>query len=154
MTTAIQKFDSDTTNWKKRYRQDSSFFPDISSTAATGFVSIQPDEYSSLSIKLDSIYTGEQTSCHWHSAHHHSILGRTLTIHPILSLDVADVSSSSTYLQEAEPSPNVWRGVFSPQPHRKVLFSKKIDVRLSDLPRWKPYINIDSRTLEKEEENE
>jgi hypothetical protein len=154
MTTAVQKFDSDTPNWKKRHRQDSSFLPDISSTAATGFVIIQPEDYPSLSIEPASIYIGERTSHHRRFAPHLSILGRTPTIHVSLSLEAADVSSSSTFLQEAEPDQNVWRGVFSPQPRRKVLFSKKIDVRLGDLPRWKPYITIDRRTLEKEEEHE
>src|SRR5712691_3532575 len=49
--------------------------------------------------------------------------------------------------QHPEPDSSVWRGVFSPLYHPKVLFSEQIEVRTADLPRWKPRITIDGRTL-------
>jgi len=49
--------------------------------------------------------------------------------------------------QHPEPDSSVWRGVFSPLYHPKVLFSRQIEVRTADLPRWKPRITIDRRTL-------
>jgi len=49
--------------------------------------------------------------------------------------------------QHSEPDASVWRGVFSPLYHPKVLFSEQIEVRTADLPRWKPRITIDRRTL-------
>lgn len=50
-------------------------------------------------------------------------------------------SSDSSPLYKSEPEPSVWRGVFSPNYHRKVIFSKKIKIKMADLPRWKPYIS-------------
>ena len=48
---------------------------------------------------------------------------------------------------EVEEIEAAWRGVFSPLYHPKVLFSQQIEVRTADLPRWKPRITIDRRTL-------
>ena len=53
--------------------------------------------------------------------------------------------------QHEEPDPGAWRGVFHATHRRKVLFSKPVTYRLSKLPRWKPHIVIDRRTLERED---
>lgn len=50
---------------------------------------------------------------------------------------------------EPEPDPRVWRGVFVVDAPRKVLFTKRVHVKIADLPRWKPHIVIDRRTLER-----
>jgi len=55
--------------------------------------------------------------------------------------------SRSDLWQHPEPDSSVWRGVFSPLYHPKVLFSEQLEVRTADLPRWKPRIIIDRRTL-------
>jgi hypothetical protein len=51
-----------------------------------------------------------------------------------------------------EPEPTTWRGVFAPTHSREVLFSQQIEIRTADLPRWKPHITIDRRTLERDDE--
>jgi hypothetical protein len=53
--------------------------------------------------------------------------------------------------QHEEPDPSAWRGVFHVTHRRKVLFSKRVRYRLDKLPRWKPHIVIDRRTLERED---
>ena len=48
-----------------------------------------------------------------------------------------------------EPEPMRERGVFCLKYHRKVLFTKLVTLKTADLPRWKPKIVIDRRTLER-----
>lgn len=55
--------------------------------------------------------------------------------------------SQPSLWQHPEPDSSVWRGVFSPLYHPKVLFSQQIEVRTAYLPRWKPRITLDRRTL-------
>jgi hypothetical protein len=42
-----------------------------------------------------------------------------------------------------------WRGVFSPPHKPKILFSELIEIEVTSLPRWKPQITIDRRTLDR-----
>lgn len=42
-----------------------------------------------------------------------------------------------------------WRGVFSPPHKPKILFSEPIEIKVASLPRWKPQITIDRRTLDR-----
>jgi hypothetical protein len=51
---------------------------------------------------------------------------------------------------ELEPRP--WRGVFTFSHKHKVLFSKTLSFRISELPRLKPHVVIDHRTQEIENE--
>jgi len=55
--------------------------------------------------------------------------------------------------QQAEPDySRLWRGVFSPLYQPKSLFSQNIEVRIADLPCWKPTIKIDNRALARGED--
>jgi hypothetical protein len=54
--------------------------------------------------------------------------------------------------RQTEPEPQLWRGVFSLTYDRRILFSKTIRVRTSELPRWKPQITISRRIVEMENE--
>lgn len=49
-------------------------------------------------------------------------------------------------LEELEPRP--WRGVFTFTHKYKVLFSKALSFRITELPRLKPHVMIDRRTQE------
>jgi hypothetical protein len=40
------------------------------------------------------------------------------------------------------------RGVFAPMYRRNTLFSQTVDAKTSELPRWKPHVNISRRVLE------
>lgn len=64
---------------------------------------------------------------------------------------VTSMSAWPDLWQHAEPEPTVWRGVFSPTYRRKVLFSKPVKFRTSELPRWRPHIVISRHTLEAED---
>jgi len=50
-------------------------------------------------------------------------------------------------LRHPEPEPQAWRGVFAPAYKWKTLFSQQVKIRTTKLPRLKPYITIDRRTL-------
>jgi hypothetical protein len=52
-------------------------------------------------------------------------------------------------LGEEEP---IWRGVFPRSHSTKVLFSKEIDIKVDELPPWKPHVVIDSYRLEDDDE--
>ena len=54
--------------------------------------------------------------------------------------------------EQSEPDATAWRGVFAPSYNWKVLFSKPIELRAGKLPRWKPQVTIDRRTLERAED--
>jgi hypothetical protein len=54
--------------------------------------------------------------------------------------------------QRPEPEPQVWRGVFAPAYKWKVLFSQQVTIQTAQLPHLKPYITIDRRTLEGEDD--
>jgi hypothetical protein len=78
----------------------------------------------------------------------------TLIIYEALEEDIgfpgdaiASMSPWPKLWQHAEPEPKAWRGVFFPTYSRKVLFSKTISFRTAELPRWKPQVLIDRRTL-------
>jgi len=47
--------------------------------------------------------------------------------------------------------PTDWRGVFPTNYPRKVLFSKPVTFKTSELPRWKPKNIIGLRTFEEED---
>jgi len=53
-------------------------------------------------------------------------------------------------LEEFEPRP--WRGVFTFTHKHKVLFSKTLSFRITELPRLKPHVVIDRRTQELKDE--
>lgn len=63
------------------------------------------------------------------------------------NLEIKAKLSQPGLWQHPEPDSSVWRGVFSPLYHPKVLFSQQIEIRTADLPRWKPHITLDRRTL-------
>lgn len=68
--------------------------------------------------------------------------------------NAADVTSvPPVSLNVPEPDPSIWRGVFTPPGPKQVLFSEKHEIRLSELPRWKPKItlNLDRLTREDDE---
>jgi hypothetical protein len=50
--------------------------------------------------------------------------------------------------QQEDAEPANWRGAFYPSYHRKVLFSKTMKLETASLPRWKPNISIEIRSLE------
>ena len=54
--------------------------------------------------------------------------------------------------QRPEPDARAWRGVFSPTCRREVLFSQTVKRRTATLPKWKPRITIDRRTLVRAED--
>jgi hypothetical protein len=62
---------------------------------------------------------------------------------------IATTSTTSKLLPQEDPDRRVWRGVFSPRYHRKILFSQTVTFKTADLPRWKPKVVIDRRTLER-----
>jgi hypothetical protein len=53
--------------------------------------------------------------------------------------------------QDADDLTILWPDVFSPRYQRKILFTKPIEIRTADLPRWKPKNIIGMRTFEEEE---
>jgi len=67
--------------------------------------------------------------------------------------EIAAKSSLSASWDYPEADSSVWRGIFSPSYPRKVLFSQQVEIRTANLPRWKPYITIDRRTLERAEDD-
>ncbi|MEA1883994.1 MAG: hypothetical protein U9N62_05700 [Thermotogota bacterium] len=64
---------------------------------------------------------------------------------------VGSVSPCFLLWRHDEPEPADSRGVFPTDYHRKVLFTKKVKLRTSDLPRWKPKAIIGLRTFEEED---
>ena len=46
------------------------------------------------------------------------------------------------------------RGIVVVPVKRKVLFSDRVELRISELPRWKPEIILDDRTLERLEDSD
>lgn len=52
-------------------------------------------------------------------------------------------------IDEVEP---FWRGVFALPSSNEVIFSKRIEVKIDELPSWEPYITIDSYRLEDDDE--
>ena len=65
---------------------------------------------------------------------------------------IATTSVLSKPWEEAEPDPNVWRGVFCPNYNRRILFTEEVILKTAELPRLQPKITIDRRTLERENE--
>jgi hypothetical protein len=64
----------------------------------------------------------------------------------------ASTTLGSEPWQRPEPDAKVWRGVFSPPYRRETLFSQRVECRTADLPKWKPHISIDRRTLARAED--
>jgi hypothetical protein len=53
---------------------------------------------------------------------------------------------------QPEPEATIWRGVFAPSYQHRVLFSESVEIQTAKLPRWKPRVTIDRRTLERAED--
>ena len=64
---------------------------------------------------------------------------------------VGSVSPGFLLWGHDEPEPADSRGVFPTDYRRKVLFAKKVKLRTSDLPRWKPKVIIGLRPFEEED---
>ncbi len=45
-----------------------------------------------------------------------------------------------------------WRGVFAPEHEREVIFTQELQLRLRELPEWEPYLALDPRWLEDDQE--
>lgn len=58
---------------------------------------------------------------------------------------------SESESDEIEP---FWRGVFALPSSSEVLFSKRIQIKLDELPSWEPYIAIDSYRFDGENEDD
>ena len=74
---------------------------------------------------------------------------------PEEQLDLPGDTGSSTRTslwQRPESDTKIWRGIFSPPHRREVLFSKTVELRTADLPKWKPHITIDRRTRTRAED--
>ena len=65
---------------------------------------------------------------------------------------VASTTPWPALWQRPEPDARAWRGVFSPTCRREVLFSQTVKRRTATLPKWKPRITIDRRTLVRSED--
>jgi hypothetical protein len=65
---------------------------------------------------------------------------------------VAPLHRRSAPPQRPEAEPETWRGVFSPTYKWKPLFSQQIKIRTTELPRLKPHVTIDRRTIEGEDD--
>ena len=64
---------------------------------------------------------------------------------------VGSVSPWPLLWRYGEPEPADSRGVFPTNYRRKVLFTKKVTLRTSELPRWKPKAIIGLRMFEEED---
>jgi hypothetical protein len=51
-------------------------------------------------------------------------------------------------LEEIEAEESLFRNDFVPSPRNGILFSKKIEFKVDELPSWKPFISLDSYCLE------
>jgi hypothetical protein len=65
---------------------------------------------------------------------------------------IVSTSPWPAFWRQPEPESAVWRGVFTPPHHRKVLFAQEIDIETSKLPRLKPRITLDRRTLSRDKD--
>lgn len=53
---------------------------------------------------------------------------------------------------ETDEEDPFWRGIFALPSSTEVLFSKKIEIKIDELPSWEPHIVIDSYRLEDDDE--
>jgi len=139
MTTAVGNFFSGTSDWARNQPKSRFYRTLTGSTASTELAGELPD-FPSLSMLPPR--NGEQGTPLLVLVYHETREQR-LEGNPEIK---AKLSQPSLW-QHPEPDSSVWRGVFSPLYHPKVLFSEQIEVRTADLPRWKPRITIDRRTL-------
>lgn len=65
---------------------------------------------------------------------------------------IASTSPWPAFWRHPEPESAVWRGVFTLPHHRDVLFAQEIDIETSKLPRLKPRIMLDRRTLSRDKD--
>ena len=63
-------------------------------------------------------------------------------------VDTATTGLGSEMWEQAEAQESIWRGIYSPSYKKKVLFSKTLTFKTSELPRWKPKAIIGKRNFE------
>ena len=61
---------------------------------------------------------------------------------------VATMGFLSDFWEQAEVQEAFWRGIYSPKYKRKIIFSKTLTFKTSDLSRWKPKAIIGKRYFE------
>ena len=78
---------------------------------------------------------------------------RVFTHHPDADhyTTLAEMLASSV-TQQAEPVESTWRGVFSVQHKRTLIFTQVLELRIRDLPRWKPQVFVSRRVREATDE--
>jgi hypothetical protein len=52
---------------------------------------------------------------------------------------------------EAEQPPPI-RGLFAPTYRRATIFAEEVTVRTAEIPRWRPKINLDPRSLRRDDD--
>ncbi|MEQ9369400.1 MAG: hypothetical protein RIG63_10275 [Coleofasciculus chthonoplastes F3-SA18-01] len=76
-------------------------------------------------------------------------IGYSSTNVPRSQSKLQEIEADQLETDEEEP---FWRGIFALPRSSDVLFSKKIELKVDELPAWKPHVVIDSYRLEDDDE--
>lgn len=146
---------------------------DIDGDAKSYYLSPRPIDFKSVFLPLQpyEIRTIEDQSKELRSddiAVHdltHSIARQSVSfVQPLLTLKRGRFLSSPAYSSSVHlPKPNlknselgeaqaIWRGIFPLQNSTKVLFSENIEIKVNELPVWKPNVVINSYRIEDDDE--
>jgi hypothetical protein len=145
MTTTIGNFEVETLEGRKKPLYSSIYRTLESTTAGTVVTVGRSSEYQSVS--MTPLKNGEPR--------HPIIVFYYLGINEEKLASTPEVQTRLSLPElwpHPEPDPRVWRGVFSPSYHPTVLFSQELTVRTADLPRRRPHVVIDRRTLARDED--
>jgi hypothetical protein len=136
-------------------------FSDTNELAKKSFADITLVPFEVGSGKPIPAYPHEEKKYLWHQAISSGLVytsGMIPIIYQVLEDDfgfpgeaVGSVSPWPVLWRHDQPAPVDERGVFPTNYRQKVLFTKKVALRISELPRWKPKTIIGLRTFEEED---
>jgi hypothetical protein len=81
-----------------------------------------------------------------------SIVSISLSLAESQSLQVGRVVVDSFLPRVDDDNEAFWKGTFALPSNSNVLFSRKIEVKVNDLPSWEPFISVDSDRLEDDDD--
>jgi hypothetical protein len=144
---ALQSSYSNRNNWLREERQTS---------ASLVLDKQDPETISSKDVEAITKYIPPcYKGCYFVDVNINKLISRNFVITSLRDITEINIETISTYTQpihENENSPDeIFRGTFTIKHHYKSLFTKEVEFKTSELPRLKPHIPEEWRSLRDDE---
>jgi hypothetical protein len=150
MNTTVGHYETEAPERKQKGAKEYFYRRELIDPTAGTEVYVSTPEYQSLSMRPPQIQERSSAIVRYLAGFAHE----AITEHRRCTLVTTDFLIWLPLGQHMETEEEVEGGVFAPQRERRTLFSKRVRLRLSDLPHREPRVTITARMLAVEEEED